>query len=202
VKGALINGPANDLGTVVVIGSGVANSLQPDLFEAQTRATVRYADPAAWITAAAVAHALADVRELLAASQHEVGVVVVSDQGPANTMAEINAAAATGFSSPLRYAAASPGSLVGVTCIAFGFRGPTLNFTMPPANGVPVALQLCTGWLARRAARYMVLATYRAASLTTGFGRAVILAHTELSGGPGTLQLPTSVSDWLIQTGD
>jgi hypothetical protein len=202
VKGALMNGPANGLGTVVVAGSGEASSLQPDLFEARTRATVRYADPAAWITAAAVAQALAELRDLLTVSLHEVGVIVVSDQGPTHTMAEVNATTATGFSSPLRYAASSPGSLAGVTCIAFGFRGPTLNFTMLPDNGVPVALKLCTGWLTRRVARYMVLATFRAADHTTGFSRAVLLAHPELSGGLGNLLTLSSVSDWLIQIGD
>lgn len=202
MKGALMNGPPNGLGTVVVAGSGEANSLEPDLFEARTRRAVRYADPAAWITAAAVAHALAEVRDLLALSLHEVGVVVVSDQGPTSTMAEVNAATSTGFSSPLRYAASSPGSLAGVACIAFGFRGPTLNFTMLPDNGVPVALKLCTGWLSRRVARYMVLATFRTTDLTTGFSRAVLLAHSELSGGLGNLLTQSAVSDWLLQIGD
>jgi hypothetical protein len=202
VKGALINGPANELGTVVVAGSGEANSLRHDLFEARIRATVRYADSAAWITAAAVAHALAEVREQLAVSLHEVGVVMVSDQGPTYTMAEVNAATAAGFASPLRYAASSPGSLAGVTCIAFGFRGPSLNFTMLPDNGVPVALKLCTGWLNRRVARYMVLATFRAADLTTGFSRAVLLAYPELSTGPVNQLTRSSVSDWLIGIGD
>ena len=202
MKSALVSGPANGLGTVLVAASGTANSIQPDLFDPRTRATVRYADPAAWIIAAAVAQTVAEVRDVLAASKHDVGVVVVSDQGPTHTMAEVNAGTATGFSSPLRYAASSPGSLVGVTCIAFGFRGPTLNFTMPPESGVPVALQLCGGWLTRRVARYMVLATYRAASLTTGFSRAVLLADAAASGGRENLQTSSSVSDWLIQIGN
>jgi hypothetical protein len=202
MSGALMNKTANDLGTLVVVGSGEANSLQPDMFEARTRATVRYADPAAWITAAAVAQALAEVRDLLAVSMHEVGVIVVSDQGPTHTMAEVNAATATGFSSPLRYAASSPGSLAGVTCIAFGFRGPTLNLTMLPGNGVPVALTLCTGWLTRRVARYMALATFRGADLATGVSRAVLLAHAELSGAQGNHLIKSSVSDWLVRIGD
>ena len=191
----------NDLDALVVAGSGEARSPCPELFEARTRATVRYADPAAWITAAAVAHALSNVRDRLAASLHEVGLVVVSDQGPTSTMADVNAATSTGFSSPLRYAASSPGSLAGVACIAFGFRGPTLNFTMLPDEGVPVALQLCSGWLTRGVARYMVLATFRAADLTTGFSRALLLAHSEQSGEFGN-PLTQSVADWLIQIGD
>ena len=98
MKSALLNGPAHGLGTVLVAGSGSANSLQPDLFEARTRVTVRFADPSAWIIAAAVAKTVAEVGDVLAASKHDVGVVVVSNQGPTNTMTEVNAATATGFS--------------------------------------------------------------------------------------------------------
>jgi hypothetical protein len=189
------------LDTLVVAGSGEANSLHPELFEARARATVRYADPAAWITAAAVANAILNVRGKLGASLHEVGMIVVSDQGPAFTMAEVNAATSNGFSSPLRYAASSPGSLAGVACIALGFRGPTLNFTMLPDDGVPVALQLCAGWLSRRAAQYVVLATFRAADLTIGSSRAVLLARPEPAVGFGN-SLTQSVADWLVQSGD
>jgi hypothetical protein len=202
VKEALVSGPTNGLWNASVVGSGEANSHQPDLFEARTRATVRYADPAAWITAAAVARAIAEVRDLLAVSQHEVGMIAVSDQGPAHTMAEVNIATATGFSSPLRYAAASPGSLAGVTCIAFGFRGPTLNLTMDPNHGVPLALTLCSAWLSRRVARFMVLATFRRNDSAAGFSRAVLFARTELSEGPSNLPDLSSVSDWLKNIGD
>jgi len=188
------------LETLVIAGSGEANSHQPDLFEARTRATVRYADPAAWITAAAVGNAILNVRDELAVSLHDVGIIVVSDRGPACTMSEVNAATVKGFSSPLRYSAASPGTLVGVTCIAFGFRGPTLNFTMLPENGVPVALQLCENWLFRGVARYMVLATFRAACLTTGIGRAVLLAPPQSAGVSGT-PMTGSTADWLAQVG-
>ena len=41
----------NELGALMVAGSGEAAPHQRDLFEARIRATVRYADPAAWITA-------------------------------------------------------------------------------------------------------------------------------------------------------
>jgi hypothetical protein len=187
------------LSALAVAGSGEADSPRPDLFEAQTRATVRYADLAAWITAAAIGKAISSLRGLLGGCLHQVGLVAVSDQGPATTMAEVNAATTNGFSSPLRYAASSPGSLVGVACIAFGFRGPTLNFTMCPADGVPVALQLCDSWLSRGVARYMVLATFNAAGLTTGLSRALLLAKPEHIRGSSNLLTP-SVADWLMET--
>jgi len=189
------------LEALFVAGSGEANSLQPDLFEARTRATVRYADPAAWITAAAVGNAISNLRDELAMVLHEVGMIVVSDRGPASTMAEVNVATLKGFSSPLRYSAASPGTLVGVTCIAFGFRGPSLNFTMRPENGVPSALQLCESWLFRGVASYMVLATFSSAGQTTGISRAVLLAPPQSRGVFGD-PMTESTAGWLTQVGD
>lgn len=189
------------LETLVVAGSGEADSLQPDSFEERTRATVRYADPAAWITAAAVGNAISCLRDELRASPHDVGIIVVSDRGPNHTMSEVNAATEKGFSSPLRYAAASPGTLVGVACIAFGFRGPTLNLTMRPEDGVPVALQLCESWLFRGAARYMVLATFSAAGQPTGISRAVLLAPPPSASSFGN-PMTGSTATWLAQVSD
>ncbi len=137
---------------MAILGAGEAESHQPDLFEARARTAVRFADPAAWITATAVARAVSASSYSLLLPLHEVGVVVVSDQGPEATMAEVCAAAKTGFSSPLRYAASSPGSLAGVSCIAFGFRGPTLNLTMSIEAGIPTLCKCAPlGWrVARR----------------------------------------------------
>ena len=80
-----------DLETLTVVGSGEAGSFQRDLFEARVRATVRYADPAAWTTATAVAIALAGAGELLAKWRHEIGIIAISNQGPGGSMAEVQA---------------------------------------------------------------------------------------------------------------
>jgi hypothetical protein len=189
------------MSALAVVGSGEAGAPQPDLFEAQTRATVRYADASAWIAAVAIANAISSFRDRLAGSLHQVGLVIVSDQGPVVTMAEVNEATAKGFSSPLRYAAASPGSLVGVACISFGFRGPTLNFTMCPADGVPIALQMCDNLLSRGVAHYMVLATLSAVGPTSGLSRALLLAKPELVGDKSDLMTP-SIANWLVDLRD
>jgi hypothetical protein len=186
------------LDTMVVAGSGEAARARPDLFDARTRSTVRLADPAAWITAAAVANAIAGTTELLAKSLHQIGMVVVSDQGPSATMAEVDAAAKTGFSSPLRYAASSPGTLAGVSCIAFGFRGPTLNLSMNTEAGLPIGLQMCSGWLTGGAARWMVLATHKSGGLDTHLSRAVLLAHPDIYAHLDNPLTP-SLTDWLSQ---
>ena len=185
----------NELGALIVAGSGEADSYQRDLFEARVRATVRYADPAAWITATAVAKALAGAAGLLADWRQEIGMIAISDQGPGGTMAEVQAAAATGFSSPLHYAASGPWTLVGVSCIAFGLRGPTINLTMDPRDGLPVALTLCAGWLKRKAARLMVVATCRAGSPAATISHAMLLAPAGFpsAGAP----LTESAISWL-----
>jgi hypothetical protein len=185
----------NELDKLTVAGSGEAGESRRDLFDARVRATVRYADPAAWTTATAVANALAGADELLAMGQHEIGMIAISDQGPGGTMAEVQAEGAKGFSQPMHYAAASPGTLVGVPCIAFGLRGPTMNLTMVPHDGIPVALTLCAGWLERKIARFMVVATCHTSSSGTMMSRALLLAPSGFTGS-GT-PLTESVINWL-----
>jgi hypothetical protein len=185
------------LDALIVAASGETDSYRPDLFEAKTRATVRFADPAAWTTATAVALALAGAGELLAEWRRQIGMIAISDHGPAAAMAKVQTDGATGFSSPLHYAASSPGTLVGVSCIAFGLRGPTMNLTMAPRDGVPVAMILCANWLARGAARFMIVATHSAGISGSMFSRAVLLAP---AGFPGSGEPLTEVAtDWLAQ---
>ena len=185
----------NVLDKLTVAGSGEAGASQRELFDARVRATVRYADPAAWTTAAAVASALAGAGELLAQWQHEIGMIAISDQGPGGTMAEVLAEGTKGFSQPMHYAAASPGTLVGVSCIAFGLRGPTMNLTMALRDGIPVALTLCAGWLERKIAKLMIVAACGAGSSGTMMSRAVLLAPPGFSwsGSP----LTESLISWL-----
>jgi hypothetical protein len=185
----------SELHDLMVAGSGQAGASQRDLFDARVRATVRYADPAAWTTAAAIKSALAGAEDLLAKWRHEIGIIAISDQGPGRTIAEVLAEGTNGFSQPMHYAAASPGTLVGVPCIAFGLRGPTMNLTMIPRDGVPVALTLCAGWLERKIAKLMVIATCSASSSGELMSRALLLAPSGFSES-GT-PLTESAITWL-----
>lgn len=185
----------SDLDALIVAASGDADSYRPDLFEARIRATVRFADPAAWTTATAVAVAMAGAGDLLAEWRHEIGMIAVSNQGPGGAMARVQTDATTGFSSPLHYAASSPGTLAGVSCIAFGLRGPTMNLTMAPRDGVPIAFAMCTGWLARKAARFMVVATHSTHGSGAMMSRAVLLAPRGFTGS--SKPLTESVIAWL-----
>lgn len=190
----------NEVNSLIVAGWGEASAHQPDLFDAKVRATVRYADPAAWITATAVKFALAGAEDLLARLRHEIGIIAVSDQGPGKSMAKVQADGETGFSSPMHYAASSPGTLVGVPCIAFGLRGPTLYLTMQPREGVPVAINLCAGWLTRKVAPLMIVAATRTNAAGATMSRAVLLAPPGFTGSGallGASVLDTSVLDLL-----
>ena len=90
----------SELNQLTVAGTGEASSHEPDLFDARFRATVRYADPAAWITANAVHFALAGAEDLLAEGRHEIGMIAISDQGLAQSMAKVQAEGRQDF--PLR----------------------------------------------------------------------------------------------------
>jgi 3-oxoacyl-(acyl-carrier-protein) synthase len=142
----------------VVFSQGEAVRAQKDLFDRQTLATVRYADPAAWVLATAAARALAPKKDEVMAASDRVGVVVVSSHGPIETLSKVADDARSGFASPLRYPASNPGSLAGVSCILFGLQGPTLNLLMEPAAGVPLALFTAKRWLDRGVAAFMVVA--------------------------------------------
>jgi hypothetical protein len=149
--------PFGTSSTLTIIGKGAADHPQPELFDARLRTVVRYADPAAWISAAAVAQAAGRMKDSLAAERDRIGVIAISDEGPQEAMQSLEEAALAGYSSPLKFPAGNPGSLVGVTCILLGFRGPTMNFIMPPASAVPTGLVLATGWLQRRVCSKVVV---------------------------------------------
>ena len=188
----------NEREDLIVAGCGAADRPQPELFAPQTRATIRYADPVAWTMAAAIARAAATTGGRLDTWSHDVGVVVVSDDGPVDTMAQVHTNADAGFSSPLRFSAASPGSLAGVACIAFGFRGPTLNLTMRPCDGIPVGLLIGRAWLRRGLARALVLG-----SLTVSQGRAAaarVLVLVPTSALSGRAALDAHVIEWMAHT--
>jgi hypothetical protein len=165
-----------------IAGRGEAIASQRGRFDAPALGAIRYADPASWITATAVADAVAPVREAVMAAHDRVAVVVTSAEGPVEAMAAMCEAARAGSSSPIRFPASNAGSLAGLTSIAFGFRGPTLMLTLPADRGVPVGLLLAEAWLGRRIASYVVLAWCGRRGASDGGGpiaRCLLLAAAE-----------------------
>jgi len=187
----------NDHEDLILAGCGEADRHEPELFDTHIRAVIRYADPVAWTIAAAIARATETNRGLLDAWRHDVAVVVVSDHGPTATMAQVHTNADAGFSSPLRYAAASPGSLAGVACIASGFRGPTLNFAMRPCDGIPVGLLVGRAWLHRGMARALVLASFAVSKDRGCCARSLLLVPNAAL--PGHATLDARAMEWITQ---
>jgi hypothetical protein len=145
--------------SIVVAGRGEAVEAQRKQFTSPELTAIRYADPAAWVTAGAVANAMQapDLRDAIAAGHDRVGVIAISAEGPVEAMAAMCDASKSGSSSPIRFPASNAGSLAGLTSIAFAFRGPTLMLTLPAARGVPVALVLAEAWLTRDVASFVVV---------------------------------------------
>lgn len=167
---------------LAVLSRGEARGMDKTLLDPRAVMTVRFADEAAWTVATALARALAPVRERLSPLLDDTGLIVASPQGPAITIAAVGAEARAGLASPLRFPAANPGSMAGVSCILFGLRGPALNLLLPPDRGVPVGWFLAGCWLNREAAACMALvATARRGPLPT-VARVVLLTRHTTSG--------------------
>jgi hypothetical protein len=148
--------------TLPVLAFATAGGADLAIFSRNARSL--YADPVAWLIAAAVDRAaeLAAGRygADLAATGDDVGVIAVSEIATLATMRAIAEAAPRGRVSPLRFAGANPSTLAGLTCMRSRYRGPTLTLTMDPAAGIGPAAAVARGFLASGAARYVVLAAH------------------------------------------
>jgi hypothetical protein len=181
---------------LIVVAQGEADRPERDLFEAAARSQVRYADPAAWVTATAIARALGPIREIIAAEHDRVSLVVTSAWGPIETIATVAEAAQTGFASPLRYPAANPWSLAGVACILFGLRGSTLALTLPPAEGVPIGLLLAGRWLHHHRVPLVVVAACSLLAPSRYQSRCLVLARPGSSFQPIAADQAAAIA-WL-----
>lgn len=160
---------------VAVLERGESDGSLSRSYAERSKQKVRYADPAAWAVVSAVGQVRVRVENLNAADLERIGVLLVSEHGPVETMATVAATARTGYLSPLRFPAATPGSLVGLTCIVFGFRGPTLNLTMPVTKGIPIAAVVAGNWLERDVVDFVFLTTCQGGPIA----RCVLLARKE-----------------------
>jgi hypothetical protein len=186
---------------VAILGRGESDGSLSRSYTDRSKPKVRYADPAAWAVVSAVGRVGDGVENLNAADLERTGVLLVSEHGPVETMATVAATARTGYLSPLRFPAATPGSLVGLTCIVFGFRGPSLNLTMPVTKGIPIAAVVAGNWLERDVVDFVFLVTCQGGP----FARCVLLARrgASLRGDYGFNPLLQQSHDlsWLL-TGD
>ncbi|MGW5688849.1 beta-ketoacyl synthase N-terminal-like domain-containing protein [Nonomuraea sp. NPDC003754] len=144
-----------------------------------------YADPVAWLTAAAVEAALGEsgCGEDVLAARNDVAVIVLTGSRPLPTSRALATQATTrGRVSPLRFAGANPGILAGLTCIQWGLRGPSLVLAAADDGTVDTALTVAESWLSSGQARYVIAVRHQAHPEGHTARCAVLQAATE----PGT----------------
>jgi 3-oxoacyl-(acyl-carrier-protein) synthase len=151
-----------------IVATGAAEIVTKSPEEFSHNRSSLYADPVAWLATAAVDEALRPAdrsgshRNVLAFPE-QVGVIAVSNHCTIETMRSVAAAAPRGRMSPLQFAGANPGSLAGLVCMHWKFRGPTLTLSTNLADGVPSALVAATAWLRREHATSVILLTHTVA---------------------------------------
>ncbi|MGA4847528.1 hypothetical protein ACOBQB_15150 [Streptomyces sp. G5(2025)] len=146
-------------GAVVV---GESDVRLDDPSAAPRRIPGTYADPVAWMMADAVAAALEGCGADAPTDRSEVAVIGISEYATRRTLQTVAAGVPAGRMSPMRFAAAGPGSLVGLVCAVFGFQGPTLMLPMPVTEATEVAKAMIADWLTDDfvSAAHAVVVTY------------------------------------------
>jgi 3-oxoacyl-(acyl-carrier-protein) synthase len=120
-------------------------------------------------------------------------VVMIAPAGCPEAAADLARQAADGRVSPLRYPAAAPSASLGLCCIVFGLRGPTVTLTMSLAAGVPRATWLAGRYLARGDAEVAIVATAEPA-----IARCVVLIAAGAAGAGAPACEPGSAERWLL----
>ena len=116
--------------------------------EVELRSQVRFADRVAWAAADAVRSCLHASIGLIETNPDDIGVIAICGQGPVTTLREVALVAQEVLASPLRFPAASPGSIAALACISAGAKGPSLCLVMTPTAGIRVAMDIARVWLA------------------------------------------------------
>lgn len=161
---------------LTIMARAEATELDRSVFPSDTFRRIRYADPAAWAVATAAARLLATAGIAKDSSRDQVGLIAISQRGPAAALAAVAEAAREGQPSPLRYPAANPASLAGVACTALGLRGPTLNLLASPAVGLDAAALMARAWLRNEAAYHVVVAVCHDGDFPNVRARAALLS--------------------------
>jgi hypothetical protein len=183
----------------MMIVASKSDATEPTMshFSAAVRNAVRYADPISWTVATAVAKALAGMLETIEPMRSSIGLIAMSDDGPAQAIAAVAEASAAGFSSPMRYPAANPGSLAGVACITQELHGPTMNLIMPVDFALPIGLHLAGAWLQRRVTPLVILLACRRVGPERNEARCLLLASDTIETCKGE-PLSSTHSEWLL----
>jgi hypothetical protein len=186
---------AQTMADVLVIGRGEAGLGDAERYGKGLERKLRYADAAAWTIKGATAAALTRLSDKIDSVRDSVGLATSTNVGPRDTIADVARAARTGQCSPLRFAAANPGSVAAVTCVAFGFRGPTRNLLMPPAHAAPLLSMFAELWLGEKIAEVVLLSTFAVGAPEVPAARCLVLARRDF--GADSVDDLDSAARWL-----
>ncbi|MGV9306210.1 hypothetical protein ACWENQ_44990 [Nonomuraea sp. NPDC004354] len=110
---------------------------------------IGYTDPVAGLIAKAVRESLVTLGGADGLGERsDVGVLAVSETATRHTLRQLAGNVSSGRLSPARVAGATAGTLAGLTCIVFGFRGPSLVLTSPPDAVRRTTAMIAYSWLA------------------------------------------------------
>jgi hypothetical protein len=181
---------------MIVVAKAEAAEPQMALFSPSARNAVRYADPLSWTAATAVGQALSNLKDAIGHIRHSIGLITISEHGPAQTIAAVAEASAAGFSSPMRYPASNPGALAGVICITHELRGPSLNIVMPPAMAIPICAALAGSWIDRHHVPLVILLASTCVGSGKYLARCVLLASRAFDASKAD-PMTSDYSKWL-----
>lgn len=141
---------------------------------------VNYADKAAWLVVDAINNAMEKIDDEIILDKENVGVITISNICTLETMKIVSQSAKEGRVSPLKFAAANPGSLTGLACISFGFMGPSLTFIMPPEKGLFIAAFIARTWFKEYGIKYVIINTYSTKRNKYCVARSIIISQGEI----------------------
>lgn len=126
--------------------------------DSELRGGVRNADPTVWTVLECVAQLYRAHCSRLEPHRDHVGVIHSGSAYPKATaqrvMVDLNR---SGRVSPAAFINANAGAALSICCTRFGFRGPTMNLTMPASDARTLVDMLATRWLRQDNARYLIL---------------------------------------------
>lgn len=124
----------------------------------EVRGGVRNADPMVWPVLECVARLYRAHGARLEAHRDHVGMIQSGSAYPRATALRVRSdLKRSGRVSPAAFINANAGAALAICCTRFGFRGPTMNLTMPAAEARTPVDVLATRWLRQDSARYLIL---------------------------------------------
>jgi hypothetical protein len=139
-----------------ILRVGRTGRVDYDSLDKTLRAGLKTADPLVWSVLACVAGLHASHRQALQDSADRVGLIQYGDGFPRATASRvIEEMRSRRRVSPNTFVNANAGAAVSVCCTKLGYRGPTINLTMPRAQAQGIARVLAARWLGDGHAAYL-----------------------------------------------